>query len=218
MPRTLKPSETTTELVALDNNSDASSEDLPNINRALHGSHGSPRQYNSSSGGKSAGSAPVSVGSAPVSAGSAPSGSSEKRLKPSETTIEMVQHQASGSEDSEEPYVAEDDDFQSEMMRVDSVQVMSDSASYAALQDPHPKSGAVGGVLQFTNRIQEEEEKYSESSDEIERVDHQLMSQASQSQFIRVEDSDDENEAMERISEDSEDDTYQMNQELNRDK
>ena len=109
MPRTLKPSETTTELVAVDNNSEVSSEDLPNVNRALSGSHGSERQYNSSSGGKSVGSAPVSVNSAPVSAGSAPpttpmlsginepstpilsgSNGSEKILKPSETTIEMV--------------------------------------------------------------------------------------------------------------------------------
>lgn len=144
-PRTLKPSETTTELVALDNDSETSSEDLPTINRTLHGSHGSERQYNSSGGDKSAGSAPVSVGSAPVSAGSAPpttpqlsgSNGSEKMLKPSETTIEMVQQHDSDS-----------DDFQSEMMRVESVQAMSDSASYAALQgDSQLKSGAVGGVL-----------------------------------------------------------------------
>ena len=59
------------------------------------------------------------------------------------------------------------------MMRVDSVQVMSDSASYAALQgETQPKIGAVGGVLQFTNRIQEEEEKFSESSDEEQMVSH----------------------------------------------
>jgi hypothetical protein len=39
---------------------------------------------------------------------------------------------------------------------------MSDTASYALLTDnAQQKSGAVGGVLQFTNRIQEEEEKYS---------------------------------------------------------
>lgn len=107
-PKSLKPATP----VPVDNNSDisGSSEDLPNINRALHGSHSTPNQY---SGSNSASSAPVSVGSAPVSVGSAPSGSnsSERKLKPSETTIEIMQHNESASDDgSDEPHLVEDDD------------------------------------------------------------------------------------------------------------
>jgi hypothetical protein len=73
------------------------------------------------------------------------------------------------------------------MMRVDSsAQVMSESASYAALKQNKPV-GAVGGVLQFTNRIQEEDEKFSQSSDEtdFERINRNQDDQSDATSFYR---------------------------------
>ena len=73
------------------------------------------------------------------------------------------------------------------MMRVDSsAQVMSESASYAALKQNKPV-GAVSGVLQFTNRIQEEDEKFSQSSDEtdFERINRNQDDQSDATSFYR---------------------------------
>lgn len=70
--------------------------------------------------------------------------------------------------------------------------------------------------MQFTDRIQEEDERFSESSDEEERLAQNRKNLAEESEIIRIDDNSDE-DTMKRRSEgsDSDDEIKKMNKELN---
>jgi len=69
--------------------------------------------------------------------------------------------------------------------------------------------------LQFTDRIQEEDERFSESSDEEERLAQNRKLLAVESEMIRI-DADSDEDTMQRIEgTDSDDEVKKMNKDLN---
>ena len=68
--------------------------------------------------------------------------------------------------------------------------------------------------MQFTDRIQEEDEKFSESSDEEERLAQNRKLLAVESEMIRI-DADSDEDTMQRIEgTDSDDEVKKMNKEV----
>ena len=69
--------------------------------------------------------------------------------------------------------------------------------------------------MQFTDRIQEEDERFSESSDEEERLAQNRKLLAVESEMIRI-DADSDEDTMQRIEgTDSDDEVKKMNKDLN---
>ena len=69
--------------------------------------------------------------------------------------------------------------------------------------------------MQFTDRIQEEDERFSESSDEEERLAQNRTLLAVESEMIRI-DADSDEDTMQRIEgTDSDDEVKKMNKDLN---